>query len=71
LAAIQIGIVIAALEVLGASIQRDTAPGDLRFDPFNLKPEDEEEFAALQLKELKNGRLAMVSQQGAVVILLS
>ena len=47
----QIAIAIAALEVLGASIQKYTAPGDLTFDPLGLKPEDEEELAALQVKE--------------------
>ena len=55
LAAVQIGIAIAALEVLGASIQKYTEPGDLKFDPFGIKPEDPEELAAVQLKELKNG----------------
>jgi len=53
LAAVQIGIAIAALEVLGASIQKYTEPGDLKFDPFGIKPEDPEELAAVQLKELK------------------
>lgn len=67
LAALQIGIAIAALEVLGASIQKYTEPGDLKFDPFGIKPEDPEELAELQLKELKNGRLAMISTAGLAV----
>lgn len=39
----------------------DYTPGELGFDPLNLFPEDEEEAALLQTKELNNGRLAMVS----------
>jgi len=66
LAAIQILIAIAAVEVLGASIQKYRAPGDLGFDPLGIKPDDEEEFAKIQLKELKNGRLAMISFAGMV-----
>jgi hypothetical protein len=41
-ALVQIGLAIAALEVLGASIQKYTAPGDLKFDPLGIKPTDEE-----------------------------
>jgi light-harvesting complex I chlorophyll a/b binding protein 1 len=66
LAAIQILIAIAAVEVLGASIQKYSEPGDLKFDPLGIKPEDEEEFAKIQLKEIKNGRLAMISFAGMV-----
>lgn len=55
LAAVQIGLAIAALEVLGASIQKYSEPGDLKFDPFGIKPEDPEALEAIQLKELKNG----------------
>ena len=44
---------------------RDTyIPGDLGFDPLGLKPEDAEEFYALQTKELQNGRLAMIGAAG-------
>eukprot|EP00953_Heterococcus_sp_UTEX-ZZ885_P004349 2855-Heterococcus_DN1.PRE.7 len=55
----QILLAIAAVEVLGASIQKYTEPGDLKWDPLGIAPETEEEFDALRLKELKNGRLAM------------
>jgi Chlorophyll A-B binding protein len=35
--------------------------GDYSFDPFNLWPSDPEEQNSLRTKEVKNGRLAMVS----------
>jgi hypothetical protein len=37
--------------------------GDLGFDPLGLK-NDEEEFSKNQLKEIKNGRLAMIAIMG-------
>jgi hypothetical protein len=39
-------------------------PGDIGFDPLGLKPEDPEEFFAMQTKELQNGRLAMLAAAG-------
>jgi len=39
-------------------------PGNLDFDPLGLKPEDPEEFFAMQTKELQNGRLAMLAAAG-------
>jgi len=43
------------------SIRSDHVPGDLGFDPFNLKPTDPEELKTMQTKELNNGRMAMGS----------
>lgn len=44
---------------------RDTyVPGDLGFDPLGLKPSDPTAFAAMQTKELQNGRLAMLAAAG-------
>ena len=44
---------------------RDTyIPGNLGFDPLGLMPDDEEEFFAMQTKELQNGRLAMLAASG-------
>ena len=39
-------------------------PGDLAFDPLNLKPEDPDEFRLMQEKELSHGRLAMIAAAG-------
>merc|ERR1712232_591034 len=39
-------------------------PGDIGFDPLGLKPTDADEFAAMQTKELQNGRLAMLAAAG-------
>jgi hypothetical protein len=45
-------------------LREDYLPGDLKFDPLGLKPEDDEEFALMQTKELQNGRLAMLAAAG-------
>mmetsp|Transcript_53713 Transcript_53713/g.58271 ORF Transcript_53713/g.58271 Transcript_53713/m.58271 type:complete len:279 (+) Transcript_53713:217-1053(+) len=42
-------------------------PGDLKFDPLNLKPNDPKEFAIMQTKELQHGRLAMIAAVGMIV----
>ena len=45
-------------------LKSDYSPGDLKFDPFGLMPEDAEEFNTMQTKELQNGRLAMIAAAG-------
>merc|ERR1712125_11553 len=45
-------------------LKDDYLPGDLKFDPLGLMPEDAEEFAIMQTKELQNGRLAMLAAAG-------
>jgi len=49
------------------SIRSDHVPGDLGFDPLNLKPTDPEEFKTMQTKELNNGRLAMLAAAGMIL----
>ena len=39
-------------------------PGDVGFDPLNLKPTDPIEFQKMQTRELQNGRLAMLGAAG-------
>jgi hypothetical protein len=69
LAAIQIGLAIFACEALGQFNQAKPgqAPGDLGWDPLNLKSEDPEIYARVQLRELKNGRLAMIAIAGMLI----
>merc|ERR1712187_537293 len=55
-----------SLEILGKVKDPDNT-GDLGFDPLKLKPDNEEEFIALQNKELNNGRLAMFGSAGILV----
>jgi len=42
-------------------------PGDIKFDPFGIKPTNAKEFANMQTKELSNGRLAMLAAAGMCV----
>jgi len=44
----------------------DYTPGDLDFDPLKLKPDSEEKLLDYKLKELNNGRLAMIAISGMV-----
>ena len=66
LAAVQIIGFIFAAEALGQfnQVKDGAAPGDLGFDPLGLKPSDLETWEKVQLRELKNGRLAMLAIAG-------
>jgi len=50
----------------GNLLNEDYYPGDVGFDPLGLKPDDAEEFAVMQTKELQNGRVAMLAIAGFV-----
>ena len=39
-------------------------PGDIGFDPLNLKPKSDANFAKRQAQEVVNGRLAMIGAAG-------
>ena len=62
----QIILAIFAVEALGQfnQVKPGMAPGDLGFDPLGLKPSDPEAWEKTQLRELKNGRLAMLAIAG-------
>eukprot|EP01083_Nonionella_stella_P076909 209765_1 len=45
-------------------LKADYVPGDLKFDPFGLMPENYRELEIMQNKELQNGRLAMLAAAG-------
>jgi hypothetical protein len=65
-ALLQIVLSIAAVEVLCASLESKglERPGDFGWDPLKIRPKDEEALDLMQTKELKNGRLAMLSVAG-------
>lgn len=69
LAAVQIIGFIFAVEALGQfnQVKPGAAPGDLGFDPLGLKPSDPETWEKVQLRELKNGRLAMLAIAGQLL----
>ena len=67
-AVVQIVLAIFAAEVYGYRRQKDSEMGgDLGFDPLGLKPSDPEAWERVQLRELKNGRLAMFAILGMIV----
>ena len=49
-----------------ADLKKNYISGDLGFDPLGLKPVDKEGFDLVRLKELQNGRLAMIGIAGVV-----
>lgn len=64
-ALVQIMLAISAIEVFTASISKfSSRPGDFNWDPLGIRPADEAKLNELQTKELKNGRLAMLSTAG-------
>lgn len=66
-ALIQIGLAIAAVEVLCASIEPQfERPGDFGWDPLKIRPKDPVKLDIMQTKELKNGRLAMTAFVGMI-----
>lgn len=66
---LQILAAIAVVELtIGKQDTENKAPGDLGFGlNFNPFKNDPEKFAELQLKELKNGRLAMLGAAGILL----
>merc|ERR1719356_2268741 len=48
------------------TVRSDHEPGNLGFDPLNLKPTDPAALKEMQNKELNNGRLAMLAAAGMI-----
>ena len=48
-------------------LKEDYSPGDLGFDPLNIKPKTQAALEKMQTKELNNGRLAMIGIAGMLV----
>ena len=48
-------------------IRTDIINGNYNWDPLGLKPSDPAAFAAIQTKEINNGRLAMIGVAGMLV----
>lgn len=46
------------------TLRENYYPGDVGFDPLNLKPTEPRAFANMQTRELQNGRLAMLGWAG-------
>merc|ERR1711907_218619 len=70
IAAIEVFSIFPAFEnpnIEGWAIKSDHLAGDYGFDPLGLAPKDPAELAAMQTKELNNGRLAMIAIAGMVV----
>jgi hypothetical protein len=44
----------------------DREPGDFGFDPLGLMPKEAEKAKQMRIKEIKNGRLAMIAIGGMV-----
>jgi light-harvesting complex I chlorophyll a/b binding protein 1 len=67
LAVIQIALAVTLLEVTAGAQDPSKAPGDIGRFGDAFKPDDADELAELQTKELKNGRLAMIAFTGMQV----
>lgn len=68
-------VIVAAIAGLAELANKETKeakgkkyiPGDCGFDPLGLMPEDKEGMMAMQTKEIKHGRIAMMAILGYVV----
>lgn len=49
-----------------AKLKEEHTPGDLGFDPLGFKPKSVSELDTIRVKELNNGRLAMLAVAGIV-----
>lgn len=64
--AVVVLVSLTELGMINTQKQAGRAPGDFGWDPLNLKPEDPQEWMAIQNKELNNGRLAMLGAAGII-----